>query len=271
MKSVKKTLGLVAVVTDLALSLTGCVSGVVDIDADIDHSGNIEAAAHFSRTFSVQEQVAIRVTGANGSVEIWGIPGADEVVVNAVRRVRSDSRLDAEEHLADVQVSAQKGPEEFEVRTIQPHHSHGRTYVVDYEITVPAELLAKVANGNGSILLDGLNADVDVTNGNGGVTLTDVRGSSWVSVGNGQIAATTYLPPGGQIVHAIGNGTLSLSVQPQVSASFSAKVGNGSISFSGLHLQQAVSGPRHLQGTLGSGQGLIDLSSGNGQIIVKGG
>jgi DUF4097 and DUF4098 domain-containing protein YvlB len=141
---------------------------------------------------------------------------------------------------------------------------------VDYEITVPAHLLATVTNGNGSIRLEGIQADVEVTNGNGNVALVEVTGSSWVSVGNGEISAWTHLPIGGQIVHSIGNGTIFLSVQPQVSASFSAQVGNGTISLTGLDLQQVASSPRHLQGVLGSGEGLIDLSSGNGQIQVQG-
>jgi hypothetical protein len=142
--------------------------------------------------------------------------------------------------------------------------------VVDYEITVPAHLLPSVIQGNGSIRLEGILADVEVTNGNGDVALVDVTGSSWVSVGNGEIAAWTFLPHGGQIVHSIGNGTLFLSVQSQVSATFGAQVGNGTISVTGLDLQQVVTSPRQLHGVLGSGAGLIDLSSGNGQIRVQG-
>ena len=266
-KNLKRTLGVAALLADL---LTGCVTGVVDLDDDWNHSGQMEASATFSRTLDLGEQVAIRVTGANGTVRIWGVPGAREVVVDAVRRVRSDSRTDAEEHLADLQVLVQIWPQEFEVKTVQPNHSNGRTYVVDYEITVPAHLLPTVTQGNGSIRLEGIQADVQVTNGNGDVALVETTGSSWVSVGNGEIAAWTHLPDGGQLVHSIGNGTLFLSIQPQVSATFGAKVGNGTISVSGLQLQQVVSSPRQLQGKLGSGTGLIELTSGNGQIRVQG-
>jgi len=271
MKRIKKTLGVMAVVVDLALLMTGCVTGIVDLDDDSDHSGNVEVSASFSQTLPVADQSAIRVVGANGTVRMWGVPGAQEVVVDAIRRVRSNSRWDAEEHLADVQVATRVLPNEIEIKTLQPTHSDGRTYVVDYEITMPAHLFPKVLNGNGSIRLEDIHANVNVTNGNGTVELVRVSGSSWVSVGNGEIAAWIDLPLGGQIVHAIGNGTLFLSVQPQVSASFAAKVGNGTISVTGLQLQQVVSTPRSLQGILGSGNGLIDLSSGNGQITVQGG
>ncbi len=267
-KRIKRALGVMALLADL---LTGCVVGVVDLGGNMSHSGNVEVSATFSRILDVDDQLAIRVTGANGTVRVWGVPGAQEVVVDAVRRVRSDSRRDAEDALADLQVSVQAWPHEFEVKTVQPNHSYGRSYIVDYEITVPAQLLATVTNGNGSIRLEGIQADVEVTNGNGDVALVEVTGSSWVSVGNGEISAWTHLPIGGQIVHSIGNGTIFLSVQPQVSATFGAEVGNGTISLTGLDLQQIISSPRHLKGVLGSGEGLIDLSSGNGQIQVQGG
>lgn len=267
-KMMRRVLGVVALLADL---LTGCVVGVVDVDGGGKHSGKFEASAPFTQTLAVGSQLTLKVTGANGSVRIWGVPGAGEVVVDGVRRVRSDSMRDADEHLANLQVSIQSRPQEFEIKTVQPNHPDGRTYVVDYEITMPAHLVPIVTQGNGSIRLEKIQADVEVTNGNGDVALVETVGSSWVSVGNGQISAWTHLPDGGQIVQALGNGTVFLSVQPQVSATFSAKVGNGTINLTGLHLQDVVSGPRHLLGVLGSGSGLIDLSTGNGQIHVQGG
>lgn len=271
MKRVKRWIGVAALIADIVVGTNGCIQGVIEVDDGIDHSGNHEASAAFSRTMDLEGQEGIRIVGANGSVRVWGIPGADQVVVDAVRRVRSDSRSDAQAHLADVQVSVTEGAEIFEVRTLQPNHSHGRTYVVDYEITVPAHLLPYVANGNGSVRLEGIHADVEIQNGNGDVSLVDVAGSSWVSVGNGELTTSTYLPPGGQVAHAVGNGKISLSVQPDVSATFDAKVGNGTISMTGLDLHDVVTNPRHLQGVLGTGSGLIDLAVGNGQIRVHGG
>jgi hypothetical protein len=267
-KNLKRALGVVALLLDL---LNGCVIDVVNQGDDWEHSGNAEASAAFSRTLALGEQTVLRVVGANGSVKVWGVPGAQGVVVDAVRRVRSDSHQDAEAHLVDLQVLAQAWPHEIEVKTAQPQGSNGRSYIVDYEITVPAHLATKVANGNGSIRIENMNADVEVVNGNGEVTLEDLTGSSRVSVGNGTVSAWTHLPLGGQVVYAVGNGAIFLSVQPQVSAHFSAKVGNGTIHVTGLDLQNVLSSPRQLQGVLGSGRGLIDLSTGNGEIRVQGG
>ena len=270
MKRFRRTLGVMAVVADITLLLTGCITGVVDLDDDIDHSGNVEVSAAFSKSLPLSAQTAILITGANGPVRVWADPGAQEVRVDAVRRVRSDTRADAEAHLPQLRVVAEAGALEFEIRTVQPSNAHGRTYVVDYDITVPPGLITSVTNGNGSVRVDGIVADVNVSNGNGEVELVGVTGSHWVSLGNGKLSAWAHLPSGGQIIHAVGNGTIFLSVQPDVSASFGAKVGNGTISVTGLDLRQVVSGTRHLQGILGTGEGVIDLSAGNGQIKVRG-
>jgi hypothetical protein len=260
-----------AVIADITLLLTGCISGVVDLDDDCNHSGDAEVAMAFSTTLPLTSQTAIRIFGANGEVRVWGDPDVQEVTVEGIRRVRSDTRADAEAHLPDLKVTAEADSQEFEVRTIQPQNTHGRSYIVDYEITVPDCLLTSVTHGNGFVRIDGIVADVAVTSGNGEVELVGVVGSHWVSLGNGEVSAWAHLPAGGQIVHAVGNGTIFLSVQPQVSASFDARVGNGTIAVTGLDLKQVVTATRQLQGVLGSGDGLIDLSAGNGQIRVQGG
>lgn len=273
MTTVKRILGVAAVVADLILSTSGCTIDVVGVELDGDghHSGDVEVSAAFFYSLAFDGQLGVRVTGANGTIRIHGVPGYQGVVVSGVRRVRSDSRGDAQAHLADLQVSAQAGPVDFEIKTHQPSQTQGRTYIVDYEIAVPSHLTPTVSHGNGTIRLDGIHADLRVTSGNGDVDLVDVSGSSWVSLGNGEIAAWTHLPLGGQIVHSVGNGSIFLSVQPQVSASFGAKVGNGTISIVGLDMQQVVSTQRQLSGLLGSGQGSIELSAGNGVIKVQGG
>jgi hypothetical protein len=273
MKNMRNSLVGLAVMAGLSLLMGGCVETVVDFDDgwnDWDHSGQHEASATFAKTLSVGSRSAIQVVGRNGKVEIRGVPGATSITIDAVRRVRSDSQADAANYLDHLWVAVDWQPDEVVVKTIQPDYTHGRTYVVDYEITVPAYFLARVTNGNGTVRIEGLEADIHVENGNGDVKLVDVVGSSWVTVGNGEISTWAFLPDHGKIVNALGNGSVFLEVQSQVSASFGAKVGNGSISLSGLELLEMVSTKRQLKGVLGGGDGFIDLSVGNGQIRVRG-
>lgn len=273
MKKLRRLFGPLALALDLAFLLTGCVADVVvGVDDDVDWGGNrVEVTATFSQEVPVGSQAGLRFVGINGSIEIQGQPDYDRVRVNAVRRVRSKNRADALDHLSCLQVRVSSNENHVLVETVQPKHSSGREYQVDYVVTVPEDFWAEVINANGSVLLKDLEADVWVQNANGNVSLRNVAGSSWVSLGNGEIDAQVYLPRAGQLVHSVGNGGVSLTVQPQVSATFGAQVGNGSITLTGLTLSQQVAGTHSLSGILGAGSGAIALSVGNGWIQARGG
>ncbi len=272
-RKLKRMLGVAAVVADIVTQLTGCVSGTIDLDndwGDWDHSGQAEVAVRFFTTVPLGGQTTLSLVGGNGAIRITGVPGSSKIVVDALRRVRSDSRADAQGALSNLHVSVKENPEKIEIKTVQPESSYGRTYIVDYEITVPSYLIVGVVNGNGTVRIEGIQADVDVANGNGDVSLVDQVGSSWVNLGNGELSTWAWVPPGGQIAHAVGNGRIFLSVQNDVSASFEAAVGTGTISMTGLELQEVVATARRLKGVLGAGEGQIGLQLGNGQIRVEG-
>ena len=271
MKMLKRFFGPAALAVDLTLMLTGCVGDVVvGLDGDVG-SYKVEVTATFSQQVPVTSQAGLRIVGVNGTIEIRGQAGFDRVNIEAVRRVRSHNRNDAEEHLPLLQVSVKANSDDVLVETVQPKHSNGRDYQVDYVVTVPEGFWASVINANGTILLEKLEANAWVQNANGTVALKDHTGSSWVSLGNGEIEADIHLPTGGKIVHTVGNGGVALTVQPEVSAAFGAQVGNGSISLHGLTLSNSVSGNNTLHGVLGAGSGVIDLSVGNGWIQARGG
>jgi hypothetical protein len=270
MKILKRFFGPLALALDLTLMLTGCVADVV-VNLDDDWGSNrFEVTAAFSHSVPVGSQVGLRVVAVNGSIEVRGQPGSDRVNIVAVRRVRSGTRYDAEEHLPLLQVSVKVNSNDVLVETVQPKNSNGRDYQVDYVVTVPEEFWADLISANGAILLEQLKANAWAQTANGTVSLRNHTGSSWVSLGNGEIDATIHLPVDGQVVHAVGNGGVALTVQPEVSATFGAQVGNGSITLSGLTLSQSVSGNNSLHGVLGTGSGVIDLSVGNGWIQARG-
>ena len=272
MKSFKRNVAAPALLILLEWMLGGCVIDVVGPDGDHGHhEQRVEVSAAFLEVLDVGTQGALAVVGNNGSVLVLGDPQASQVTVSAVRRVRSDTRQDAQAHLPLLEVVITVDAGGFVVKTRQPQEAHGRGYEVDYTITVPETFEVSVTNGNGEVEVAELVSDVGVQVGNGNVTLDDVNGSCWVSLGNGEIESLVRLPEGGQIVQAVGNGSVRLTVQPQVSASFAARVGNGSISIGGLAFTSSTTKPNIVEGVLGGGAGLVDLSVGNGWIRVHGG
>jgi len=98
-----------------------------------------------------------------------------------------------------------------------------------------------------------------------------VEGSARVTRGNGNLTASVILPPGEDIFFQVGNGSAVLTLQPDVSAELQAHVGNGTIVVSGLTLVNPVSGSNSFWSLLGTGEGSVELTVGNGNIRVNGG
>jgi DUF4097 and DUF4098 domain-containing protein YvlB len=112
---------------------------------------------------------------------------------------------------------------------------------------------------------------VAVNNTNGNVTLDDVLGDQLVMLVNGNVESQTpILAQGGVIDLQTVNGNVALDIPQGTSAQFSAHLVNGTITTSGLLLLNPVSTMTSLTGTLGGGQGIIDLRTVNGNIRASG-
>jgi hypothetical protein len=265
--TIRSALGLAALT---CMSANGCIVGVVDLD-DGSGSGDEVASRLVVQTVPVSDRDGIRVTGLNGNITVSGAAGVQEVTVRATKRVRSWSVADAEAHLPDILVRVRTTSEEVLVETVHSGEAGGRSYSVDYEITVPEAFFASVALANGNTILEDLDSRAQVDLANGNVLIRRVSGSAQASLGNGNLIASMTLPNDGEILFSVGNGSANLTIQPDVSAELNAHVGFGNITVSGLPIQDPVSGPNSFRCRLGSGTGAIDISVGNGNIQVQGG
>ncbi len=211
--------------------------------------------------------------GVNGNITINGSSPDNSVIIAGTKRVRSESFEDAQAHLADifVDVDLEKDQSAVFVETIQPECTGGRNYIVDYTITLPSNLLVLVENFNGNVTINNIDNDVSVVLFNGDVNLLQINGSASATLFNGTIDAGVTLPVGGEIKFDVANGAIDLSIPVNTSAEFLASTVNGSINLSqNLVLNPVLQTPNSLEGTLGAGEGTIDLEVDNGDINVSG-
>jgi DUF4097 and DUF4098 domain-containing protein YvlB len=256
--------------------LTACISWIhCGKDNSTDSTGNVKntdfvAEESFSFEVDVKDHTRLRLEAVNGNVIITGLSESDSVMITGEKSVGSESIKDAEDHLQELEVSVQDLGSEVFVKTVQPGQTYGRSYVVDYTITLPKSLQVLVDNVNGTVRIDSINNRVSADNVNGQVTLNEIFGSAFVNLVNGQIEGEVTLPMAGTADMSTVNGNIELDIPGSTSAEFSASVTHGIITISNLVLQNEVRTPTSLSGRLGDGQGTISLSTVNGSISVSG-
>jgi len=243
-----------------------------DSTSSDNYVGNTDyvAEADFHYDTEVTNQVRLRIEGVSGSIIIIGRANFDSVIVEGVRSVGSETLDDAEEHLPYLQVEFDVLTSEVRVQTIQPDNSYGRSYEVDYEITLPYQFEVIASCVNGSVSVDSINGNLTISNVNGQVYLDNIVGSVAASLVNGSVTASITMPSDGIIAITNVNGGIDLSIPENTSADFEASVVNGTIYISNLDFQNEQITNHSVEGTLGSGDGDIALTTVNGNITARG-
>ncbi len=234
--------------------------------------GNMNQTAPEPFSFAIEATGAsvLELDAKNGEITITGVSADDSVRVEGVREVRSNSIEDAEARLDDLEVVWRVVGDTVIIETEQPEDTEGRTYQVEYNITLPRNFEVVVVSANAAIAIGSIDNSVSVLVGNGVVDLDGVQGDVFIDVGNGEVLGTLTLPTDGTLQVQIGNGLIDLGIPTSTSAEFLATVGNGTISISNLTLQNQQSTNTSLSGRLGAGDGEIRLTVGNGIITVTG-
>jgi len=251
----------------LCLIWLGCGSSSTGPD---DGDNDYSAVKDFYHRFDIVTQAGLRVEAISGTVTVKGVAGSDSVVIKGVMRVRAPSQADADARLAELDVVVKSVQEEILAETSQPSDTEGRSYEVDYEIMIPADMTVLVSSVNGTVTVQDAAGELTVSSTNGGVVLDDFVGDASISVVNGTVVGDVALPLYGQFTVAIVNGGVGLEIPLETSADFSARVVNGSINTIDLTFTDLETTPTSITGVLGDGEGTFDIVVTNGTILVTG-
>jgi phosphohistidine swiveling domain-containing protein len=261
----------------MLILLTAC-DGSVNTDFSVNNDGfdfqTVEpkffAKETFTTEFPLVNHMRIRLEAIRGNIQIDGRENTDSVTVIAQKRVGSYSLEDAEENLNELEILVTDQIDEVLIQTLQPDNIMNRKYIVDYQIIIPKDLEIEVVHTNGDINVINIENWVTVDSENGDVFLTDISASVIVTIANGSINSSVDLPLDGEIILSTNNGDIDLSIPSSTSAGFAASINNGLIQTFNLEFEDAVQTIQSLSGTLGDGDGVIDLGSINGYISVVG-
>jgi DUF4097 and DUF4098 domain-containing protein YvlB len=252
------------------LLLSGC-----DIE---DFSGaRYDRDIHYS--FPLNAGGKLTVETFNGGIEV---SGWDQNSVDI-----SGTKYGPTQEIADqVEVSVDHSPSSVSVRAQRPSMHRGnigakfvikvpRTAVVDYltasnggiRITDAAGP-ARIRTSNGGIRIAGLTGALEAHTSNGGITadLDKVDGEIKLETSNGSIEVRLPQSLRDGVRAHTSNGGITVRLPEAVDARISARTSNAHVTSDFDVRMQGEIDRHHMEGVLGKGGPLIDLSTSNGSI-----
>jgi hypothetical protein len=261
-----------------------------------DFGGTERYSEDFHYNYPLQPGGRVSLENFNGSVEISGWD-QDKVDISGAKYASTPDTRDA------VKIDIAPSPDAISIRTVRPSQSRnaGARYVVKVPHRVQLERIVssngtlrvndvdgaarlKTSNGgvralhlggtldagtsNGTIELDDIKGDCTVKTSNGRVKAQGVRGAVDASTSNGSVDLTVDELRSGGVRVSTSNGGITVRLHGTVNARLMARTSNSSISTEFDVTSQGRKDKHHLEGVIGSGGPVLDLSTSNGNIRV---
>jgi Putative adhesin len=204
--------------------------------------------------------------GQNGGTTVKGWLRSD-VLVRARVEASGDTQAAAALMASQVSVDVSGG----QVHATGPQSANNSWWSVSYEIFVPQNTDLDLKTHNGGMTISDVRGQIHFDANNGGVHLKRLAGDvSGATVNGGvQVELTGSVWEGRQLEVSTRNGGVTVTMPSYYSAHLQAETGSGRIQSDFPVAADANTKPRQLDLNVGSGGGLIHVTTGNGGVRFK--
>ena len=195
----------------------------------------------------------VSIESGAGSLDVIGVPGADDIAVTATIElsVRSDDR--ARELIeSDMVLSLEKDSDRAEIRAwFDDGWGAGHSSHIHLEVRMPEGLHLEIDDGSGSIDIGNVRGDIMLEDGSGSLDMESVGGNVEIEDGSGSISVSGV---GGDLVINDGSGGITVR---DVSGSVTVDAGSGSIDVRNVEKDPVI---------VDDGRGGLDFSQIGGRV-----
>lgn len=249
----------------------------------VTNNNRLPVVSRETKTFTVSGTPRVTVQTFDGPIVVrtWD---KQEVTVNALKRAGDENqkqgiRLNMNQSGAEISIIADF--DKAYAQRIAPDVTNISANV-SLEVFVPRSTTLRAASGDGRIVIEGVNGDLDLKTGDGPIEVQNGRGHLNATTGDGRIRIINY---DGQVETRTGDGSISLSGRFD---QLSARTGDGSISLAlatGSHatietdaesiindvgaVEEQTSRKRLRRWRVGSGGPVFRLYTGDGRIVLR--
>lgn len=232
---------------------------------------------------------ALEVRTHNGSITFDAQPaGTTEAYVTVTKKAGGRTHADAEAAFESLEVyvkPAGSGTQRIGWKWKGIKRSNWGAHV-SFEIKAPGDLRFDGETHNGSVDIEGIIGEVRLVTHNGPVTVESANGKLYAETHNGKVVAAytgdevTLLTHNGSISADLAqcaavngsitthNGSVEVVVGENASANLECRTHNGAIKCD-APLDDFELSRRTLTGTIGSGEGNLDVTTHNGSVRIK--
>ena len=237
----------------------------------------LAAQEDFHWSGNVAQGAAVEIKGVNGGISATGT-SSGQVEVTAIKKGRKSDpaqvKVEVVEHAGGVTICAVYPAVDGKPNTCAPgkggHMSVKDNDVnVEFHVKVPAGVRFVGKTVNGGIAASGIAADAEAETVNGGVDI-DAAGTARATTVNGGITARLGRADWtGTLSLTTVNGGIEIAVPDGLNADVKASTVNGEIETDFPITMSGKISKRHIQGTIGSGGRLLEMTTVNGGIELK--
>jgi hypothetical protein len=235
----------------------------------------------FEQEIDFVDRGLIFLENTNGAirVESWD---KSTVKIVALKKVRGGSYRQAEEFLKEVKINIRQFSNELRISADYPRQDSfsgffslftgsGKPGVtITYELTVPKNAELELETTNGAINVANITENIRAKTTNGSVELVNISGNLVARTTNGSLVASfAAIQFKGEIEMRTTNGRIEIELPDSVSAQLSARTTNGKISTDFPVKVQGRFETNKIEGTIGGGDGRIDLRTTNGSVTIR--
>lgn len=225
---------------------------------------------------------------SNGSITVHGLD-VKSVRMTATIKAQAENIEKARELAEATTVELVPGRSGVETQIESPRTGGNQSVRVDMDVYVPANSNVNVQSHNGDVVAENCDGALKVKSQNGKISTRNTSGDAYLQAYNGRISCVdisgnaelrsyngriraVYRESADQVCDIsmlTHNGGIELVTPPDFSASVQASTRNGTITTDVPISVLGKVGLKHLNGTLGTGEGRLHLETYNGSIEIR--
>lgn len=282
----------VALVIGIAAGLAACTESA-------ERSFDFTSQARPTRT--------VTIDNFHGSVNVKKGP-AGSAVTGRVRVTATgfDSKGEARDAAADVSLSESGTVADVELVVLVPQVRGPRDFDIDMDLAIPDGVAVDIETDGGRISVDSLpfieldttagpvttrftsgngvirtsdfpisveshTGNIDARTSNAEIELISIAGNARALTTVGPVTARVSPPTGGEVFIATTVGGVDLTIAREFGARLTAVTsGAGLVFVEGLPFVPRGSFPGQAEGTIGNGQGIVDVRTSESDIVIRG-